>query len=151
MTGWRWPCRTTSRNASSRIARSTPWSRNRPWLRQKSANSSSRAGSKALSPAATATPAPPSTAPASEAPAASESAEGYEVELADSDKYGGGLLTRGYQSIVIEPQLSTHTDGDKPYVELVPASGHASSTNLSRIRIYTDDAAGFVLPSRKAA
>jgi len=34
------------------------------------------------------TEAPPSTAPASEAPAAPESAEGYEVELADSDKYG---------------------------------------------------------------
>jgi predicted lipoprotein with Yx(FWY)xxD motif len=37
---------------------------------------------------AAATEAPPSTAPGSEAPAASESAEAYEVELADSDKYG---------------------------------------------------------------
>jgi len=36
---------------------------------------------------AAATQAPPSTAPASE-PAASQSAEAYEVDLADSDKYG---------------------------------------------------------------
>jgi predicted lipoprotein with Yx(FWY)xxD motif len=37
---------------------------------------------------AAATQVPPTTTPASEAPGASEAAEAYEVELADSDKYG---------------------------------------------------------------
>ena len=37
---------------------------------------------------AAATQVPPSTAPASEAPAASQAAEAYEVDLADSTKYG---------------------------------------------------------------
>jgi hypothetical protein len=64
-----------------------------------------------------------------------------------AEKYGGGALTRGYQSIVVEPNVKT----EKEYVELAVQSGHASSTNLSRVRIYTDDVARFLLPGSKAA
>lgn len=54
------------------------------------------------------TQAPPSTAPASEAPSASQAAEAYEVELADSDKYGKFLTGEDGKSLyMFTPDTAT--------------------------------------------
>lgn len=69
------------------------------------------------------------------------------ASLADSKKMHGGLLTRGYQTLLIQPGgLSINAGEKKPYVEIVPVQDAASSTNLRAIRIYTDQAASFTLP-----
>jgi hypothetical protein len=60
----------------------------------------------------------------------------------------GGLLSRGYSTIVIEPEVERDHLGDDvrhPYVSLTPVSGERSSTNLAHIRIYTDLGATFRL------
>ncbi len=63
-----------------------------------------------------------------------------------SEHLDGGLLTVGYQALVIRPEVAAHLDEKQPYVDLLPADGHASSTNLQTIRIYTDSGASFRLP-----
>jgi hypothetical protein len=64
-----------------------------------------------------------------------------------TENLGVGLLTVGYQAIVIQPEIEPHLDEKKPYVDLLPASGHASSANLWRIRLFTDAGASFRLPA----
>ena len=60
---------------------------------------------------------------------------------------GGGLLTKGYQTLVVERGAIERVVQDKkPYVLLTPDSAAASSFNLQAIRIYTDAAANFPLP-----
>jgi predicted lipoprotein with Yx(FWY)xxD motif len=57
---------------------------------------------------AAATQAPPSTAPASEGPGASQAGEAYEVELADSDKYGKFLTGEDGKSLyMFTPDTAT--------------------------------------------
>ena len=63
-----------------------------------------------------------------------------------AEHLGGGLLTVGYQSIVIEPKVDAHLDDKKPYLELTPSGDHASSVNLQTLRILTDQGATFRLP-----
>jgi hypothetical protein len=71
----------------------------------------------------------------------------YPTKAPGSDRLGGGLLSVGYQTLVFDPgSLDVHEKDAKPYVDLTPASGETSSTNLQTIRIFTDDAAGFRLP-----
>jgi hypothetical protein len=53
----------------------------------------------------------------------------------------GGLLSRGYSTVVIEPEVKRDHLGDDvrhPYISLTPMDGERSSTNVSHIRIYTD-------------
>ena len=53
----------------------------------------------------------------------------------------GGLLSRGYSTVVVEPEVDRDHLGDDvrhPYISLTPVDGERSSTNISRIRIYTD-------------
>ena len=60
----------------------------------------------------------------------------------------GGLLSRGYATVAIEPEVERDHLGDdvrRPYVSLIPVDGERSSTNISRIRIYTDLGATFRL------
>ena len=52
----------------------------------------------------------------------------------------GGLLSRGYSTIVIQPEVERDHLGDDvrhPYVSLTPVEGERSSTNFAHIRIYT--------------
>jgi hypothetical protein len=60
-----------------------------------------------------------------------------------SQKLDGGLFTRGYQTIALCSTIEAHADEKKPYVDLT-AMG---ATNLERIRIFTDQAATFRLPT----
>ena len=61
-----------------------------------------------------------------------------------SDAIGGGLLTRGYQTFVVEPgSLRKEAEQGRAFVELTPSPAAASSLNLAAIRIYTDEAASF--------
>ncbi|HVO31033.1 MAG TPA: hypothetical protein VMV18_09865 [bacterium] len=65
----------------------------------------------------------------------------------DSKKIDGGLLTTGYQTLVIEPSgMKAHLDSKPPYIELTPKDSEPSSTNLSEVRIYTESGATFRLP-----
>ena len=65
----------------------------------------------------------------------------------DSKRLDGGLLSTGYQTLVIQPDvMKAHVDAKHPYVELKPAPAEPSSTNLSEIRIFTDLTASFRLP-----
>ena len=60
----------------------------------------------------------------------------------------GGLLSRGYSTIVIEPDVERDHLGEDvrhPDVSLTPVDGERSSTNLAHIRIYTDLGATFRL------
>jgi hypothetical protein len=66
-----------------------------------------------------------------------------------SARLDGGLLTRGYSTMAIESEVERDHLGDDvrhPYVALVPVAGERSSTNVSRIRVYTDQGATFRLP-----
>jgi hypothetical protein len=66
----------------------------------------------------------------------------------ESKHLDGGLLSRGYSTVVIEREVDREHLGDDvrhPYVSLIPVEGERSSTNLSRIRIYTDLGATFRL------
>ena len=67
---------------------------------------------------------------------------------AQSKRVDGGLLTRGYTTVVIEPGV-VHAHLDEgiryPYVALVPRSGERSSLNIAEVRIYTDQGASFRL------
>jgi hypothetical protein len=65
-----------------------------------------------------------------------------------SSHLDGGLLSRGYATVVIEPEVGRdHLDGDvrHPYLSLTPIDGERSSTNISHIRIYTELGATFRL------
>jgi len=63
----------------------------------------------------------------------------------DSKKADGGLLTTGYQTIVIKPGvIDLHLDDG--YLALVPKPDEPSSTNMAEIRIYTDLPKTFRLP-----
>lgn len=60
----------------------------------------------------------------------------------------GGLLSRGYATVVIEPEVERSHLGDDvrhPYLALTPVEGERSSANISHIRIYTDLGATFRL------
>ena len=60
----------------------------------------------------------------------------------------GGLLSRGYSTVVIEPEVEREHLGEDvrhPYVSLTPVDGERSSANISHIRIYTDLGATFRL------
>jgi hypothetical protein len=60
----------------------------------------------------------------------------------------GGLLSRGYSTVVIEPEVERdHLTARHPYISLTPVDGERSSTNISHIRIYTDLGATFRLAS----
>jgi hypothetical protein len=53
----------------------------------------------------------------------------------------GGLLSRGYATVVIQPEVErSHLGGDArhPYLALTPVEGERSSTNISHFRIYTE-------------
>ena len=63
----------------------------------------------------------------------------------EADSLHGGLLTRGYRTLVLEPAVRRVLEGRRPHVELTPAPAK-SSLNLETIRIYTDRAADFRLP-----
>jgi len=70
---------------------------------------------------AAATQAPPSTAPASE-PAASQSAEAYEVDLADSDKYGKFLTGEDGKTLYLfTPDTTTASNCNAGCIESWPA------------------------------
>ena len=70
---------------------------------------------------AAATQAPPSTAPASE-PAASQSAEAYEVDLADSDKYGKFLTGEDGKTLYLfTPDTATASKCNSGCIESWPA------------------------------
>ena len=74
------------------------------------------------------------------------------VRAPGSEKIGGGLLTRGYQTLLLEPGgIERRTDGKKPFVLLTPSPAAASSFNLAALRIYTDRAALFPLPDETRA
>lgn len=65
-----------------------------------------------------------------------------------SNHLDGGLLSRGYSTVVIEPEVERDHLGDDvrhPYISLTPLDGERSSTNISHIRIYTDLGATFRL------
>ena len=65
-----------------------------------------------------------------------------------SGKLGGGLLTRGYATMVIQPNVATAHQGERfqpDYVALAPVAAEVSSFNIAEIRIYSDDVAGFHL------
>ncbi len=58
----------------------------------------------------------------------------------------GGLLSRGYATVVIEAEVDREHLGDDvrhPYVSLTPVEGERSSTNISHFRIYTELGATF--------
>jgi hypothetical protein len=60
----------------------------------------------------------------------------------------GGLLSRGYSTVVIEPEVKRDHLADDvrhPYISLTPVDGERSSTNISHFRIYTDLGATFRL------
>lgn len=64
-------------------------------------------------------------------------------------KLGGGLLTRGYQTVVIQPGAAVPHVGERfqhPYVALMPVAEAVSSFNMAEMRVYTDDVVGFRLP-----
>ena len=68
---------------------------------------------------------------------------------AESGRLDGGLLSRGYSTVVIEPEVGRdHLGGDErhPYVVLTPVDGVRSSTNISHFRIYSELGATFRLP-----
>ena len=65
-----------------------------------------------------------------------------------SNHLDGGLLSRGYSTVVIEPEVERdhlRDDVRHPYISLTPVDGERSSTNISHIRIYTDLGATFRL------
>jgi hypothetical protein len=66
----------------------------------------------------------------------------------ESKHLDGGLLSRGYSTVVIESEVDRDHLGDDvrhPYVSLTPVDGERSSTNLAHIRIYTALGATFRL------
>ncbi len=59
----------------------------------------------------------------------------------------GGLMTIGYQTFLYLPEsLEIHASEKKPFVDIRPDPNPKSSTNIEKIRIYTDRAADFKLP-----
>ena len=69
------------------------------------------------------------------------SADGYTKHL------GGGALTVGYQTIAYTPGVMVHGAlGKHARIELAPLEGDASSTNLSKLLIYTELSSTFQLP-----
>ena len=65
----------------------------------------------------------------------------------DSKRADGGLLSTGYETLVIQPGVVTsHLDETHPYLVLKPAPDEPSSINLSEIRIFTDLSKTFRLP-----
>ena len=61
----------------------------------------------------------------------------------------GGLLSRGYSTVVIQPEVGRDHLGDDvrhPYLSLTPVEGERSSTNISHFRVYTDLSETFRLP-----
>ena len=61
----------------------------------------------------------------------------------------GGLLSRGYSTVVIGPEVDREHLGEgerHPYVSLTPLDGERSSTNISHFRIYTELGETFRLP-----
>ena len=70
-----------------------------------------------------------------------------QARAADSGKLGGGLLTRGYQTLLLERDgIERRADEKKPFVLLTPSPAARSSFNLRAIRIYTDQAGQFPFP-----
>jgi hypothetical protein len=66
----------------------------------------------------------------------------------ESTHLDGGLLSRGYSTVVIASEVERDQLGDDvrhPYISLTPVDGKRSSTNISHIRIYTDVGATFRL------
>jgi hypothetical protein len=65
----------------------------------------------------------------------------------ESKHLDGGLISRGYSTVVIEPEIERQhlEDARHPYLALIPVGSERSSTNISRIRIYTDLGATFRL------
>lgn len=56
----------------------------------------------------------------------------------NANKLDGGLLTVGYRTLVYLPEkLEPHQDSNEPYLEIAPAPGFSSSTNVSAIQIYS--------------
>lgn len=71
----------------------------------------------------------------------------YPAKAPGSDRLDGGLLSVGYQTIVFEPSsVDVHAKDAKPYVDLIPVESEASSTNLERVRIFTEEAGSFRVP-----
>jgi hypothetical protein len=68
----------------------------------------------------------------------------------ETAKLDGGLLSRGYSTVAIEPGIEREDGGRHAYVALTPVEGERSSTNLSRIRIYTELGETFRLPEADA-
>jgi hypothetical protein len=67
----------------------------------------------------------------------------------ESKRLDGGLLSRGYSTVLIEPEVGReHLAGDArhPYLSLAPVDGERSSANISHFRIYTELGATFRLP-----
>jgi len=65
-----------------------------------------------------------------------------------SARRDGGLFTRGYQTLAVVPEaVERVVDAVQPYVFLKPSPAEGSSTNVDFIRIYTDKAAGFPVPT----
>jgi hypothetical protein len=65
-----------------------------------------------------------------------------------SSHLDGGLLSRGYATVVIEPEVGRDNLGDDvrhPYISLTPVDGERSSANISHFRIYSDLGATFRL------
>jgi len=64
----------------------------------------------------------------------------------DSKRADGGLLSTGYETILITPGVSVPHLDEHPYVMLKPVPDEPSSVNLVELRIYTDLAKTFRLP-----
>jgi hypothetical protein len=77
----------------------------------------------------------------------------YPVAAPDggSAQLDGGLLSRGYSTVVVEPEAGLDHLGPgrrHPYVTLTPVGGERSSANISQIRIYTELGTTFRLPAK---
>lgn len=65
----------------------------------------------------------------------------------NTEHLGGGAITVGYQSVPYEPGVKTiNIENKYPRIELMPLAGHAGSTNLAKLFIYSDRVATFPLP-----
>ena len=68
----------------------------------------------------------------------------------EADTLGGGLLTRGYETFVFERASQERgagkSDGRDAYVEVTLSPSVASSMNLIKFRIYSEQLESFRLP-----
>jgi hypothetical protein len=68
-----------------------------------------------------------------------------------SRQLDGGLFSVGYRALVFDaPGLERHLADPHPFVDLPVSRAESSSVNLRAVRLFTDDTAGFRLPTDEA-